>query len=216
MSMSLKHKHPTLEKIKELYTKNLSSYGPTAKSVGWKDQKSHHIRFEKLTQVIDKKNLIQPVTVNDFGCGFGEMFKYIDLIAKINLKKYYGYDISREMLEAATKYIKDGRAEWINSDIISQEADYSFVSGTFNVRFKEDDFSWRDLIVKKLQEISAKSKKGFAFNLLSTYVDWMEPNLYYGDPFFFFDYCKRNFSPYVSLLHDYPLYEWTILVKISE
>jgi hypothetical protein len=120
------------------------------------------------------------------------------------------------MLEAANKYIKDGRAEWINSDTISHEADYSFVSGTFNVRFKEDDSVWRGFIIKKLIEVSTKSKKGFAFNLLSTYVDWMEPHLYYGDPFFFFDYCKRNFSPYVSLLHDYPLYEWTILVKIRD
>jgi len=44
-------------------------------------------------------------------------------------------------------------------------------------------------------------------------VDWKQDNLYYGDPFLFFDYCKRNISRYVSLLHDYPLYEWTIIVR---
>lgn len=214
--MSLKQNKLTIDKIKKLYTENLKSHGCSPKSVGWKDEASHYIRFEKLAQVIDKKDIVQSISVNDFGCGFGEMFKYLDFNSNINIKKYYGYDISQEMLDAANTYINDGRAVWINSDTILHKADYSFVSGTFNVRFREDDASWRQFILEKLLELFKKSKKGFAFNLLSTYVDWMEPNLYYGDPFLFFDYCKQNFSRYVSLLHDYPLYEWTILVKISD
>ena len=55
--------------------------------------------------------------------------------------------------------------------------------------------------------------KALAFNLLSTYVDWQEPHLFYGDPLFWFDHCKRNYSRQVALLHDYPLYEWTIVVR---
>jgi hypothetical protein len=51
---------------------------------------------------------------------------------------------------------------------------------------------------------------------LSTYVHWKAENLYYADPFMFFDFCKRNISPYVSLLHDYPLFEWTLLVRKQE
>ncbi len=54
-----------------------------------------------------------------------------------------------------------------------------------------------------------------AFNLLTSYSDkdMMRPDLYYGDPLFYFDYCKRNFSQNVALLHDYGLFEFTILVK---
>ena len=55
--------------------------------------------------------------------------------------------------------------------------------------------------------------KGISFNLLTKYADYEADNLYYGDPLYFFDYCKRNLSKYVTLLHDYELYEWTILVK---
>ena len=33
------------------------------------------------------------------------------------------------------------------------------------------------------------------------------------DPAFFFDWCKRNFSRHVSLLHDYGLYEFTLLTR---
>ena len=35
----------------------------------------------------------------------------------------------------------------------------------------------------------------------------------YGDPCAFFQFCKREISPDVTLLHDYPLYEWTMLVR---
>ena len=28
-----------------------------------------------------------------------------------------------------------------------------------------------------------------------------------------FDLCKRRYSPRVALLHDYPLYEFTVLVR---
>lgn len=63
--------------------------------------------------------------------------------------------------------------------------------------------------------MAQNSVKGFSFNLLSTYADWKENHLFYGDPTYFFDYCKRNFSKKVFLLHDYPLYEWTIGVDLE-
>ena len=52
--------------------------------------------------------------------------------------------------------------------------------------------------------------------MLTTYSDAekMRPDLYYGDPTFFFDHCKRNYSRNVALLHDYELYDFTILVRL--
>jgi len=51
--------------------------------------------------------------------------------------------------------------------------------------------------------------------MLTKYPDAarMRSDLYYADPGFFFDYCKRNFSRNVALLHDYNLYDFTILVR---
>jgi hypothetical protein len=61
--------------------------------------------------------------------------------------------------------------------------------------------------------VTERSRRGFAFNLFTTYVDWKEDHLYYGDPGFFFDFCKRELSRSVALLHDYPLWEWTMVVR---
>ena len=41
----------------------------------------------------------------------------------------------------------------------------------------------------------------------------MVSRLHYADPLELFDYCKRNFSAAVALLHDYGLYEFTIIVR---
>jgi len=119
------------------------------------------------------------------------------------------------MLKTAKDYLEfyDGDLHLIESNELKTKADYSFVSGTFNVRFEADDKQWIQFIEEKLNELNKFSERGFSFNLLTSYVDWKEPHLYYGDPCYWFDYCKRYFSKRVTLLHDYPLWEWTIIVK---
>ena len=205
----------TLDGIGDLYTDNFEKYGLTSKSVGWKDEASQCLRFEKLAQIIDRKAPREGITVNDWGCGYGAMFPYLDGIPELNLRRYYGYDISNDMLTAAAKFVADSRAEWIKSPEVICEADYSFVSGTFNVRLEASNELWTEYIKKILLNLAAHSRRGFAFNLLTTYVDWKQENLYYADPFLFFDFCKRHISRYVSLLHDYPLFEWTIIVRLE-
>ena len=41
----------------------------------------------------------------------------------------------------------------------------------------------------------------------------MKDYLFYADPGELFDHCKRRYSRWVALLHDYGLYEFTILVR---
>ena len=98
---------------------------------------------------------------------------------------------------------------------VTETADYSFVSGTFNVRMGASDAAWRRYVEDKLKLLAQRSRRGFAFNLLTTYVDWRKDDLFYADPAHFFAFCRENISRYVTLLHDYPLYEWTIAVRLE-
>jgi hypothetical protein len=41
----------------------------------------------------------------------------------------------------------------------------------------------------------------------------MKDYLYYADPMKLFDHCKKKYSKKVAILHDYPLYEFTLLVR---
>ena len=202
----------TLNQVANLYSENLGSHGATPRSLGWRDIESQQLRFEKLAQVLYPDDESK-VSVGDLGCGYAAMFTFLKDKLGTRLDRYYGYDLSPEMLAQARIIHGDSNLDLIESSQIEHKADFIFVSGTFNVRFESCDDEWRSYILEVLEEINSKSTRGFAFNLLSTYVDWREDHLYYGDPLFFFDHCKRHFSKQVSLLHDYPLYEWTMIVR---
>ena len=203
----------TLKKIAKLYSKNLNDLGACSRSVGWRDKESHTLRFEKLIQVFNNKVAGKKISVNDLGCGYGAMYFFLKEKPNIKIKRYFGYEISQEMLVMAKKMISSPVATFIKSGRILRKTDYSFTSGIFNVRFDANENIWQKYIQDTLINMNNMSRRGFAFNALTTYVDYKEPHLYYADPFFWFDFCKKRFSKHVSLLHDYKLWEWTIIVK---
>lgn len=199
-----------LTKVKDLYSENIKKNGIKPESVGWTKEGSQQLRFEKLLQVIQNKN--EKFTLNELGCGYGELYKYC-IENDYNLEKYIGYDISEEMLTAAKEYIKGSNISLLNNPQLNTVVDYSTTSGIFNVKFEEKESNWIQYIYDTLENMNHYSKKGFSFNLLTSYVDYHAENLFYADPLIFFDYCKKNFSKKVNLIHDYDLYEWTIIVK---
>jgi len=195
-------------KVSQYYGEKVRTFGPVAKGVDWKDEHSQNLRFEQLLKIVVER---EGITLNDLGCGYGAIFLYKDVSARVS--KYYGYDISEEMLTHARNLIPDDKAVFVNSDKITKEADYSVASGVFNVKLDTGEKEWREFILDSLFNMNEKSLRGFAFNCLTVYVDYKMEHLYYGDPLFFFDFCKKNFSKYVTLLHDYKLFEWTMLVR---
>lgn len=201
-----------LAKVSKLYSDSLKKYGVDSRSAGWKDEASQRLRFEKLLYLIET-GVVREITVNDLGCGYGALYQFIKKNSSITITRYYGYDISPEMIETARSVIKSDDAIFIESDRTLYMADYSFVSGIFNVKLEQDDASWEDYVKSVLRNLNDNSIRGFAFNALSTYVDYKEDHLFYADPLLLFDYCKKHFSKKVTLLHDYPLYEWTMIVR---
>ena len=98
---------------------------------------------------------------------------------------------------------------------IEDKHDYIVSSGIFNIKSDVSDEDWRKYIVETIHMFNQVAVKGFAFNCLTKYsdVEYMKDYLYYADPLYLFDYCKKNFSKNVALLHDYGIYDFTILVR---
>ena len=125
-------------------------------------------------------------------------------------------DVSESMIRAAEqRYQETSRARFIHSSEPEQVADYGFASGIFNVRLGRSDAEWLSYLEATLDVLDHTSRLGFAFNCLTSYsdADKMRRHLYYADPCVLFDLCKRRYSRNVALLHDYGLYEFTILVR---
>jgi SAM-dependent methyltransferase len=198
-------------RVQQYYEAKIQTHGPTARGVDWNSPESQQMRFGKLFNVIDRSF---PFTVNDFGCGYGALADYLQKEAQP--VQYFGFDISPLMIARAKEL--HAAANWItfvDQESELPEADYTVASGIFNVKLDTSAVEWEKYILETLGTINALSRNGFAFNVLTKYSDpeFMRPDLYYADPLFLFDYCKTNFSRFVALRHDYPLYEFTILVR---
>ena len=200
-----------LENINHYYTDKIKIYGATPKGVDWNGEESQFIRFEQLSKIINKDIF----SINDIGCGYGKYFEYLqNRFLNFN---YYGFDLSQEMIKNAKSLYSNKGGGFMQVDNLKniEKADYSVASGIFSVKMEYNESEWLSYILATLEEMNEKSIKGFSFNMLTKYSEkeYMRDNLYYADPLFIFDYCKRNFSKQVALLHDYGLYEFTILVK---
>jgi SAM-dependent methyltransferase len=201
-----------LRRVEALYTDNLREHGIDSRSVGWPDQESQLLRFRKLAYVIEADRPAAPITVNDWGCGYGALFDFLSGLEGLELAGYRGYDVSADMVTAARERLADPRAAIVLGSEVDRDADYTFVSGTFNVRMEADEDAWGGYVRDMVRALAARSLRGLAFNLLTTYVDWRKDELYYADPCEYLRFCKSELSRQVTLIHDYPLYEWTLVV----
>jgi SAM-dependent methyltransferase len=200
-----------LSRVREYYDGKLQTHGATARGVDWKSAESQELRFVQLARLIDERRAF---SVNDYGCGYGSLVDYLE--RRSFQFEYTGFDISTKMIARAHELHAGANHARFTSDRDQlQQADYTLASGIFNVKLNNDDATWKDYILEVIETMNSLSRMGFAFNALTKYSDaeFMRPDLYYADPLFFFDYCKTRYSKYVTLLHDYPLYEFTILVR---
>jgi SAM-dependent methyltransferase len=200
-----------LNKVKGYFTEKLELHGTTHRGVDYNSVESQEARFAQLLRVIDAN---EKYSLLDYGSGYGAMYDY--LLRLGHKLTYVGYDIAEPMVEQG-RNMHANNPDCVFTSKIEEVSllDYAVVSGTFNMKLDTDFDVWTQIVVESLNEMNARASKGIAFNMLTKYsdADKMRPDLYYGDPCFFFDYCKRNFSRNVALLHDYNLYDFTILVR---
>lgn len=197
--------------VQQYYDNKIQTHGPTAQGVDWNSPESQQMRFGKLIEVID---LSSPFSINDFGCGYGALADYLQ--SRSQQFTYCGFDISVQMIARAEEiHAAATQISFVKRESDLPKADYTVASGIFNVRLDTPAPDWEKYVIETLGTINALSRIGFAFNVLTKYSDpeLMRPDLYYADPLFLFDYCKTNYSQYVALLHDYPLHEFTIVVR---
>jgi len=203
----------TQKKLNEYFTEKLETFGPTAQGVDYNGEQARQIRFAELVKII---NPSKPFSIIDYGCGYGAMFEYLH--EKGWEFDYYGVDLIEKMILAGRqKYMDFSNARFTTDEKELPVTDYLVAAGIFNIKLESPYDEWQDFICETLPRMNALCSKGFSFNMLTKYSDAdrmaERPDLFYADPLFFFDFCKRNFSRNVALLHDYGLYDFTILVR---
>ena len=201
-----------IQQVRQYYEGKLADHGPTARGVDWNSEESQRLRFRELARVLEGD---PRGGVNDYGCGYGALVAY--LRAHGHTGPYCGFDISERMVHEAREQHADlSDCRFVCDRAALAPAAYTLASGIFNVKQDAPDEQWRAYVLETIADLATLSTRGFAFNLLSLYSDpeRRRPHLYYADPLDLFDHCKRHISRFVSLLHDTPLYEFTIIVRL--
>ncbi len=202
-----------LDPIALAFSNRLAQYGATPKGVLWNNAEGQQLRFELLAAVMGDDIHREGASINDLGCGYGALFDFLAKFPALRGGRYFGYDVCADMVAAARKRIADPRAAFFLGSRATEGADYSFASGTFNMKLAAGPEAWNRLVKESLVDLWDKTAKGLAFNMLDSdrekFTDW----LYYADRGDFLDFCSRALSPKVTLLDSDPLNEWTLLVK---
>jgi SAM-dependent methyltransferase len=201
---------PNLDHVKTYFDKRIQEHGASARGADWNGPESQNTRFDQLLKIVETPSF----SILDYGCGSGALADY--LAEKGFHAEYHGFDILESAIEVARKtHINQPRCAFYSDIDKLPVCDYVVASGIFNFRGAQSIEDWTNYVVSVLHHFNDLSHKGFASNFLTKYsdADKMRADLYYADPLSLFDYCKRNFSKNVALLHDYRIYDFTVLVR---
>lgn len=200
-----------LTDVASYYAARINEHGQTAAGVDWNSYAGQIMRFNQLLRVVDAS---QQYSIADIGCGYGALLDHLSQLG--HNTRYVGIDIAAPMIEAARlRFAASTDATFKVDNSPGEIVDYCVASGIFNVRLGRTDDEWLAYLIDSLDMMNATSRIGFSFNCLTSYsdADRMRPDLYYANPLHLFDLCKRRFSTQVALLHDYELYEFTMIVR---
>ena len=200
-----------LRDVERYYSGRIKEHGPTARGVDWNSADSQELRFKQLAKLWDEDE--GEISLIDFGCGYGALVDYLQQSRK--RFRYQGYDLSEAMIREAESRASTTRTFTTDAQQL-QRTDYVVASGVFNVKLETPADAWKDYMRQTIESLAALATRGFAFNALTSYSDkeHQREDLYYAEPLYWFDHCKQHYSRFVTLLHDYPLYEFTMLVRI--
>lgn len=189
------------------YAERYKEFGYHYKAVGWGNWETQKLRFLILSEIAD----LTGAAVIDLGCGFGDLYGF--LAQKYKNICYTGIDIVADLVAEGKKRYPE--AEFLVQDILEdnfkKEADFYFISGTLNSRITGGFDYTREILAKT----HGLARKGVAVNFLTKYADYeLEKDLHHS-PEEIFAFAK-TMTKYVTLRHDYPLWEFTVYLYKPE
>jgi hypothetical protein len=199
-----------LASVEAYYSGRLREHGVDARGVDWNSTESQHLRFAQLVRCLGPADRF---TINDFGCGYGELAVWLRVQGLD--ATYTGYDISPAMVAAAEQHAAGEKTAFTTHLDALPVADYTVASGIFNVKLDAAPNEWEEYVWDTLALLHERSRRAFAFNMLTGHSDAgrKRHDLYYPDPGAVLDRCIRTYGRHAALVHDYGLYEFTLVVR---
>lgn len=194
------------EEIVERYENRFRQFGYDIRTLAGGSREKEKIRFHNFLRALPEGK----VKLLDLGCGFGDFYGFLK--SEGREVDYTGYDIVPSLVSEAKKLHPEAHFEVRDIQDKGIEGEYDFViaSQVFNNRFS--NASNKEVVKECLRLAYEGCRIGVAFDFLTSYVDFEEERLFYYSPEELFSYAK-SLTKWVSLQHDYPLFEFTLFLK---
>jgi len=189
--------------IKDFFDKLVEKHGYSIKSLDYHSENGQKPRFDVITQV----GINDGCSVLDVGCGFGDYFNYLNQRGIKNVK-YTGVDLSDKFVNFAKE--KNPLAEIIQGNVLDlpdeKKFDYVISLGFNHVKTGKN---WETL-TNVLDKMWKLSKKGIAYNAVSTFAEKQDELIYFAPPTKVIDYIMNNLTYKIMFRHDYMPHDFTI------
>jgi SAM-dependent methyltransferase len=201
---------PVTESLRRHYAAKFSTHGPTSEGVDWgSDESRMLLRFDKMLAVVEKPLAGRP-SLLDVGCGYGGLLKYLQAL-KIDVD-YSGIDVADNMIGWASENLKAGK--FYRGDVLDHHLgatfDYVVCSGVLTQKLDAPAAEMDRFAAKLIHRMFELCKRGVAFNVMTTKVNYVVDNLYYRNPAEMLSWCIDEVTRHVRIDHAYPLYEYTV------
>ena len=196
-----------------LYDDALARHGDTAQGALWPNEADRQRRYDVMLDVLAAAPPGQRVLLCDLACGTG------GLLARLRERgldhvDYRGVDRSAEAIRLARAKFPDADFRVLDllaadADLSALDCDYLVANGLFTVRGPLDDAQMQAFLGRVLALAWPRVRRGLAFNLMSTAVDWRREDLFHVS----MDEVARLLHGLagrrVRMRADYGLYEYT-------
>lgn len=192
----------TARSFNALFEKHGGSY----RALDWGSRESQELRFRILSEIAN----LEGMSILDVGCGLGHFYDWLKAQG-LNFS-YTGIDIADQMLEQAQKAHPDARflvgSPSDTSFLTGKTFDYVFASGIFST-YTSESMAWMQFSIRRMWQWS---RRGVAFNSLSTWATERDPHEFYADPLVVAAACK-SLTPWISVRHDYHPRDFSIYLS---
>jgi len=203
-------------RIVEHYEDCLARHGDSHLGVDWPNAADAKLRYQVMLDLIlhDRDRGGSTADLLDFGCGAGHFLEYLRdrEIAGVN---YHGIDLSERFIALCRD--KFPQVPFSRLDVLAEESalpafDYVVANGVFtekrDLSFNEMEANFQAI----LRKLWAATRRGLAFNLMSTNVDWQRDILFHVPLDWLTAFLTREISRHLVVRMDYGLREYTVYV----
>lgn len=192
---------------------DLERYGDSFRGVGYTKSAEDASRcYAVMLGVV--RPTTDPVTLVDLGCGLAHLLDHLNAHGPRQVR-YTGIDLSESYLEACRS--KHPGTDFLHADVLADpqslpESDYIVMNGLFNYRGDITRDQMRAYFEAMVTTAWSRCRKGIAFNVMSTRVDWERDDLFHVPFDELSTFVWGKLSRHFAIRQDYGMYEYTTYV----